>query len=94
MVANLPPPVKPRTSKKNLFLDYEPAAYAELISPTPLLLVVALGDHLTVADQALAAYERGAMVVEVDRKVPTLRTVTPGRALLIPDQEPPAAERW
>ena len=40
MVANLPPPVKPRTSKKNLFPDYEPAAYAELISPTPLLLVV------------------------------------------------------
>jgi len=25
---------------------------------TPLLLVVALGDHLTVADEALAAYEQ------------------------------------
>jgi uncharacterized protein len=27
------------------------------VSPTPLLLVVALKDHLTVADEALAAYE-------------------------------------
>jgi uncharacterized protein len=41
-----------------LFLGYEPGAYIELISPTPLLMVVALGDHLTVADEALAAYER------------------------------------
>jgi fermentation-respiration switch protein FrsA (DUF1100 family) len=41
-----------------LFLAYEPGAYIELISPTPLLLVVALGDHLTVADEALGAYER------------------------------------
>jgi hypothetical protein len=73
---------------------HEPAAYAELISPTPLLLVVALGDHLTVADQALAAYERARHRGRVDRKVPTLRTATLGRALLIPDQEPPAAERW
>ena len=32
--------------------------HIELISPTPLLMVVALGDHLTVADEALAAYER------------------------------------
>jgi len=41
-----------------LFLAYEPGAYIEFVSPTPLLLVVALGDHLTVADEALAAYER------------------------------------
>jgi fermentation-respiration switch protein FrsA (DUF1100 family) len=41
-----------------LFLGYEPGAYIELISPTPLLMVVALGDHLTVADEALGAYER------------------------------------
>jgi uncharacterized protein len=34
------------------------AAYIGFISPTPLLLVVARGDHLTVADEALAAYER------------------------------------
>ncbi len=41
-----------------LFMAYEPGAYIEFISPTPMLLVVALGDHLTVADEALAAYER------------------------------------
>lgn len=41
-----------------LFLAYEPGAYIAQISPTPLLLVVALGDHLTVADEALAAYEQ------------------------------------
>ena len=41
-----------------LFMEYEPGAYIGFISPTPLMLVVALGDHLTVADQALSAYER------------------------------------
>jgi fermentation-respiration switch protein FrsA (DUF1100 family) len=41
-----------------LFMAYEPGAYIELISPTPLLMVVALSDHLTVADEALGAYER------------------------------------
>jgi hypothetical protein len=41
-----------------LFLAYEPGAYIEYVSPTPLLLVVALADHLTVADEALSAYER------------------------------------
>ena len=41
-----------------LFLAYEPGAYIEFVSPTLLLLIVALGDHLTVADEALAAYER------------------------------------
>jgi hypothetical protein len=38
--------------------DYKPGAWIELISPTPLPTMVALGDHLTVADEALAAYER------------------------------------
>ena len=41
-----------------MFTEYEPGAYIGFVSPTPLLLVVALGDHLTVSDQALAAYER------------------------------------
>jgi uncharacterized protein len=41
-----------------LFLAYEPGAYVGYVSPTPLLMVVALGDHLTVADEALAAYEQ------------------------------------
>jgi fermentation-respiration switch protein FrsA (DUF1100 family) len=41
-----------------LFTEYEPGAYIEYISPTPLLIVVAAGDHLTVADEAIAAYGR------------------------------------
>jgi fermentation-respiration switch protein FrsA (DUF1100 family) len=41
-----------------MFIEYEPGSYISFISPTPLLLVVALGDHLTVVDEALAAYER------------------------------------
>ena len=40
-----------------MFTEYEPGAYVSYVSPTPLLLVVALKDHLTVADEALAAYE-------------------------------------
>ncbi len=40
------------------FTEYEPASYISFISPTPLLMVVALGDVLTVAGLALAAYER------------------------------------
>ncbi|MFI5610881.1 alpha/beta hydrolase [Amycolatopsis sp. NPDC051903] len=37
---------------------YEPGAWISRVSPTPLLLVVALGDTITVTDLALAAYER------------------------------------
>jgi fermentation-respiration switch protein FrsA (DUF1100 family) len=41
-----------------MFTEYEPGSYASFVSPTPLLMVVALGDVLTVADLALAAFER------------------------------------
>jgi uncharacterized protein len=41
-----------------MFLEYEPGTYLPWISPTPLLLVVARGDHLTVSDLAIDAYER------------------------------------
>jgi uncharacterized protein len=41
-----------------MFLEYEPGAHIRHISPTPLMMVVALDDHLTVADEALAAYQR------------------------------------
>lgn len=41
-----------------MFTEYEPGGYVRFVSPTPLLLVVALKDHLTVADEALAAYEQ------------------------------------
>jgi uncharacterized protein len=37
---------------------YEPGAYVEQISPTPLMMIVAIDDHLTVSDLAIAAYER------------------------------------
>jgi uncharacterized protein len=38
--------------------EYEPGSYIERVSPTPLLMVIAAGDHLTVADEAFAAYNR------------------------------------
>jgi hypothetical protein len=41
-----------------MFTEYEPGRYIEWISPTPLMLIVAANDHLTVADEALAAYNR------------------------------------
>ncbi len=41
-----------------MFMEYEPGSYIEYISPTPLLFVVAAKDHLTVAEEAIAAYER------------------------------------
>lgn len=40
-----------------MFMEYEPGAYLPLVSPTPLQMLVALDDVLTVADQALAGYE-------------------------------------
>ncbi len=41
-----------------MFLEYEPGTYISRISPTPLLLVVAAGDHLTVSDLTIDAYEQ------------------------------------
>jgi hypothetical protein len=41
-----------------MFLEYEPGTYLPWISPTPLLMVVAAGDHLTVSDLAIDAFER------------------------------------
>jgi fermentation-respiration switch protein FrsA (DUF1100 family) len=38
--------------------DYEPAAFIERISPTPLLMIVALDDTMTPAEDALDACER------------------------------------
>ncbi|MFN8454477.1 MAG: alpha/beta fold hydrolase [Anaerolineae bacterium] len=40
-----------------MFHEYEPGVYLPNISPTPLLMVIANEDHLTVADLALAGYE-------------------------------------
>jgi fermentation-respiration switch protein FrsA (DUF1100 family) len=41
-----------------MLMEYEPGVYLERISPTPLLMVVAAGDHLTPTDLALGAYQR------------------------------------
>jgi len=41
-----------------MFTGYEPGDYLPRISPTPLMMVVAAGDHLTVSDLSLAGYGR------------------------------------
>jgi fermentation-respiration switch protein FrsA (DUF1100 family) len=41
-----------------MLMEYEPSAYLERISPTPVLMVVAALDHLTPTDLALEAYQR------------------------------------
>ena len=41
-----------------MLMEYEPGATIARISPTPLLMIVAKDDHLAVADEAFAAYER------------------------------------
>ncbi len=38
--------------------EYEPGSYIDRISPTPLLMLIADSDHLAVADEAFAAYNR------------------------------------
>ncbi|MGX1196070.1 alpha/beta hydrolase [Parvibaculum sp. MBR-TMA-1.3b-4.2] len=40
-----------------LFTEYEPGVYVPRISPTPLLLIAATGDHLTPYDLTAKAYE-------------------------------------
>jgi uncharacterized protein len=41
-----------------MFMEYEPGTYLPWISPTPFLMVVARGDHLTPVEYAIAAFER------------------------------------
>jgi uncharacterized protein len=41
-----------------MFTEYEPVSYMPYISPTPLLLLVAAGDHLVPAELAVAGYEQ------------------------------------
>src|SRR6202011_5190526 len=38
--------------------EYEPGDYISRISPTPLLMVIAANDHLAVAEEAFAAFNR------------------------------------
>jgi hypothetical protein len=37
---------------------YEPGAWIARVSPTPLLMIVALADHITLTDLQLRAYEQ------------------------------------
>jgi fermentation-respiration switch protein FrsA (DUF1100 family) len=37
---------------------YEPGAWIARVSPTPLLVIVALADYITLTDLQLSAYER------------------------------------
>jgi uncharacterized protein len=41
-----------------MFWEYEPGAYLPYVSPTPLQIVVAARDHLTVCDLAIEGFER------------------------------------
>src|SRR5487761_969670 len=38
--------------------EYEPVSYLPYISPTPLLMLVAVGDHLVPSELAIAAYDK------------------------------------
>lgn len=53
-----------------MFAEYEPITYLPYISPTPLLMLPAEGDHLTPADLAIDAYERA--------RQPKKLTILPG----------------
>src|SRR6266700_2422912 len=41
-----------------MFTEYEPVTYLPYISPTPLLLLVAVGDHLVPSELSIAAYDK------------------------------------
>jgi uncharacterized protein len=43
-----------------MLTEYEPGTYIGRVSPTPLLMVVGAADHLTVADEALAAFNQAS----------------------------------
>ncbi len=40
-----------------MFTEYEPGTYLPYISPTPLLMLVAVGDHLVPSELAIAAFD-------------------------------------
>jgi uncharacterized protein len=48
-----------------MFTEYEPGVYLPWISPTPLLLVVAAGDHLVPSELAIAAFEQARQPKEL-----------------------------
>ncbi|WP_456541886.1 hypothetical protein [Blastococcus sp. SYSU D00669] len=48
-----------------MFVEYEPGACIADFAPTPLLIVVACQDHLTVADLSLEYFERARQPKEL-----------------------------
>src|SRR5215470_15834082 len=48
-----------------MFAEYEPGTYLPYISPTPLLLVVAEGDHLVPSELAIAAFDTAHQAKEL-----------------------------
>ena len=40
-----------------MFTEYEPGAYLPFLAPTPLCMIVAVNDHLTPAELAIAAFD-------------------------------------
>jgi fermentation-respiration switch protein FrsA (DUF1100 family) len=49
---------------------YEPGAWIARVSPTPLLMIVALADYITLTDLQLSAYE---LALEPNRSPPRAR---------------------
>ncbi|MGN5476211.1 hypothetical protein ACTMU2_01840 [Cupriavidus basilensis] len=49
---------------------YEPGAWIARVSPTPLLMIVALQDTITLTDLELAAYEGGPLSRSASRRSP------------------------
>jgi len=41
-----------------MLMEYEPDCYIQRVSPTPFMMLIASGDHLTVADEAFKTYRR------------------------------------
>jgi uncharacterized protein len=39
-----------------MLMEYEPGSYISRLSPTPLMMIIAAGDHLAVADEAFRAF--------------------------------------
>ena len=56
--AHQPGATRLRYARLSTGFGYEPGAYLGHISPTPLMMIVAVNDHLALSDLAIAAYER------------------------------------
>src|SRR5450755_4497013 len=65
-----------------MFTEYEPGVYLPWISPTPLLMLVAAGDHLVPSELAIAAFDtahqpKELVILPAVISTPTSRGSTP-----------------